>query len=471
MNKVSQVKYHIFLILFLNLILCAVASAGLLNKLKQLQRKYGLTNVEVGIAIQRVKTDKWLFRYHANQGFMPASNNKLLTATAALLLLPTTNRFTTSAFFDKKANNLYIQFTGDPTLDRSELASFVKTIKMHLPSNGQIQGNVIILANRFSAPYYPSGWSESDKQYCYALPISTMNLARNCLALSLMKGRYRPRIIKGVNADFVTVNNQIRYSNQANCQVNFKMNQRNVITLSGCMHKSEQLSLGIPIANPSLNTLNVLKAFFKQEGIRVKGQFQFGNSSDVRLHTLQKIGEISSQTLLPMLKHMLLYSDNFYAESFARTLAYDRDQVGTSKMASKVVVSTLQSMLNVPSKGIQISDGSGLSLKDRVTPTAFVILLTNAYKSPKIGKKLMQLLPSSGVDGTLKYRLGVEPYRNRVHAKTGTQEGAITISGYVYTKRTRLYDFSIMLNHVPKTHRVQARALQDGLIRYIYQNY
>ena len=42
-------------------------------------------------------------------------------------------------------------------------------------------------------------------------------------------------------------------------------------------------------------------------------------------------------------------------------------------------------------------------------------------------------LPISGVDGTLKTRLGNKTTLNKVHAKTGSVTGSCTLAGYIHT--------------------------------------
>jgi len=94
-------------------------------------------------------------------------------------------------------------------------------------------------------------------------------------------------------------------------------------------------------------------------------------------------------------------------------------------------------------------DGSGLSVKDLVTPRAEVQLLAFAATQPWFAE-WKAALPLGGVDGTLSGRFKEAPLKGHVFAKTGTLGESRALSGYVDAASGRTVIFSILVdNHTP----------------------
>ena len=91
-------------------------------------------------------------------------------------------------------------------------------------------------------------------------------------------------------------------------------------------------------------------------------------------------------------------------------------------------------------------DGSGLSRRDLVTPSAIVQLLTYASRQAW-GPAYKESLPVSGVDGSLAERFVNTPAGGLVHAKTGSLSHVNALSGYGQTQQGRKFVFSIFCNN------------------------
>ena len=74
-------------------------------------------------------------------------------------------------------------------------------------------------------------------------------------------------------------------------------------------------------------------------------------------------------------------------------------------------------------------------------------------------------LPISGIDGTLKKRLR-DIKRGAVRAKTGTLDGVICLSGYLYAKNGERLVFSMLTNDV-QAKGWQVRRIQDRILRVL----
>jgi D-alanyl-D-alanine carboxypeptidase/D-alanyl-D-alanine-endopeptidase (penicillin-binding protein 4) len=91
-------------------------------------------------------------------------------------------------------------------------------------------------------------------------------------------------------------------------------------------------------------------------------------------------------------------------------------------------------------------DGSGLSRRDLVTPTATVRLLIYAARQPW-GPAFEESLPVSGMDGSLADRFQGTPAAGLIHAKTGSLSHVNALSGYGQTQKGRRFVFSIFCNN------------------------
>ena len=466
-------KINTFIFLFFFTFFTAIASVR--SDIRYLVKKYRLSDASIGIAAERVNSGKMLYQYAENRPFTPASNNKIFTAIAALTVLPDDFTFNTTVYYNKDhyingvlKDNLYIKFSGDPSLTGSELYNLISQIRQH--GIRQINGNIIVVADKFSGRYIPEGWSKSDANYCYAAPSSTLNLNRNCFTFKLMKASNNHTNIESVanttNIRFLNNARLAPYRIRKNCPFKMTMNQQNQLKLSGCLPENAEFYLSLAIKNPALKTLNTVKDFFKQTGIRYSGKVVIGS---MPVFALYQMAEIRSEPLADLLTHMLLKSDNLYAESLARTVGYYVYGTGSTEMATKAIKSVLENKYHANIRALTMKDGSGLSHLDKVTPKFMVSLLTKVYNS-RIGKQLYQSLPTSGTDGTLTYRMGGY-LKGKVHAKTGTLEGVSTLSGYLISQKHHLISFSIMLNGLKsKQERYRARSFQDRVAGVFYKS-
>ncbi len=447
--------------------------ASLRSEMQLLTKKYKLSNASIGITVQRTKNGKDLYQYQSDKTFIPASNNKLFTAISALLALPPNFTFNTTIYIDPAKvhnkilnGNLYIQFTGDPSLTSSRLKALIQKLKTHGIDN--IKGDVVLVANRFSGDLYPEGWSKSDMDYCYAAPSSSMNLNRNCMIISVdSAGDGKSEIKRLTNTQGVKIINQLTLvsGKKANsCQFKSLMTGENILYLTGCIPNQAHTRMSFAISNPALKTLDMVTDILNNDHIDVSGSIAIGNLPN----KLTPIVKTNSSSLDQMIKHMLLHSDNLYAESIAKSIGFYVNGIGSTPSASEAMTSTLQNDLKLNTKRLILKDGSGLSHFDKTTPNFLATMLTKAFNNKQIGKRLYRELPISGISGTIKYRMNSKSLLGKVRAKTGTLDGTIALSGYVVTKQKHRLSFSIMINDLNKNQRRSARAFQNAAVQLFY---
>jgi D-alanyl-D-alanine carboxypeptidase/D-alanyl-D-alanine-endopeptidase (penicillin-binding protein 4) len=208
---------------------------------------------------------------------------------------------------------------------------------------------------------------------------------------------------------------------------------------------------GYTTRSPALAAATALRAALRAAGVAVEGTVRLGRADEYSV----LLGEVLSAPLGSIVRFMDRESDNFTAEMLLKQLGAVELDRGTSPAGAAVVMQTLAAA-GVPTAGVRIVDGSGLSQLDRLTVDSLAGLLEVAWADPVIGPVLLAALPVAGISGTLERRLRRPPARGRVLAKTGTTREASALSGYV----NRRFAFAVLQNGHPVSYW-WARVAQD----------
>jgi D-alanyl-D-alanine carboxypeptidase/D-alanyl-D-alanine-endopeptidase (penicillin-binding protein 4) len=191
---------------------------------------------------------------------------------------------------------------------------------------------------------------------------------------------------------------------------------------------------------PALMAAQVFRRDLHRAGVGVHGGTAIGVASAQAV----PLAEVESARLAALVRHMDVYSDNFYAEMLLKEVGAVQGDSG-SAAAGIAVERRLLAAAGVPLSGVRTVDGSGLSLLDRWTPLGLATLLRTMWQDSDLRPYLVPALPIAGETGTLEHRMRRAPARGLVRAKTGTTANASSLSGFVGDR----YVFSILENGYP----------------------
>jgi D-alanyl-D-alanine carboxypeptidase/D-alanyl-D-alanine-endopeptidase (penicillin-binding protein 4) len=191
---------------------------------------------------------------------------------------------------------------------------------------------------------------------------------------------------------------------------------------------------------PALMATQLLRRDLRRAGVTVHGAAAIG----VAAANAVPLATVQSAPLAALVRHMDVYSDNFYAEMLLKEVGAVQGQ-GGSAAAGLGVDRRLLRAAGVPLAGVQMVDGSGLSLIDRWTPLGLATLLRTMWRDADLRPYLLPALPIAGETGTLEHRMRTGPAHGLVRAKTGTTDNASSLSGFVGDR----YVFSILENGSP----------------------
>jgi serine-type D-Ala-D-Ala carboxypeptidase/endopeptidase (penicillin-binding protein 4) len=208
----------------------------------------------------------------------------------------------------------------------------------------------------------------------------------------------------------------------------------------------------------SLDAGRVFARLLEDQGMRVRAVRR-----NARPEGATAIAQVYGDPVAQQVTSMLKTSDNDVAEGLHRLVAIQNGFPASWRGAMRAQSAVL-ARLGVAVEVGSVKDGSGLSRRDRLSPSQVTAVLRSAFDPAHPNLAVLQsgALAIAGVDGTLSsryLRYVTSPTRcaaGLVEGKTGSLSGVIALSGLARGADGRVKVYSFLLNHVPaelKTRR------------------
>jgi D-alanyl-D-alanine carboxypeptidase/D-alanyl-D-alanine-endopeptidase (penicillin-binding protein 4) len=416
---------------------------------------------------------------------------KLIVGAAVLERLGASYQFETPVYGQGRLDSngrllgdLVLMGQGDPNLEgrvynpeqemmpKVSSPPFIEQVADQIASRGikMVQGNII--GDDTSFLYEPDapGWEHADLLWSYGAPPSALAVNENVFTVEISPGDSvgDPAMMSLLPAfEGINVINNVKTAEKArpNSIGIDRGLDRGGWTIQGELPKNQaKLDYTLAVEDPAEFAALLFKSALERRGIQVMGKgrarhlyplevLEEGKPSAERARSLQphylpeqKLASHTSAQLIETVKIMMKVSHNLYAEVLLRKLGAESAGIGSIETGVAAVRQFLQKT-GTPQEELNISDGSGMSRTDLVTPESIVRLLLYMEKHPE-AKPFQDTLPVSGIDGTLEHRMKKSSARGRIHAKTGTSAFVNTLSGYAQTPSGETLAFSIMANNV-----------------------
>jgi len=334
-----------------------------------------------------------IFDQGADRAVTPASVQKLIVAATALDALGPAYRYHTIFAGEQGIGddgtldgNLWLIGSGDPSLQSTDLANGVGL----LARGGlrRIGGGVIVDATTLRGPGLNPHWGPDDSGQDYAAPTSAVSLDGDTVESQQDVGGIEERVWTPMQdvAPYVA------------SRLNAMLIARKIA----------------PARPPTVGAAPLESVV---------------------------LWDHRSAPLQALESHMLFVSDNHYAEQLLRTVG--EETIGAADDAGGIDSEQgFLERLGIPTPGMRIFDGSGLSPDNRVAAITFARLLSDREPS------LYMLLPRGGRDGTLR-DYDFTTALGRVRAKSGHLSDVSALAGYVTTERHGRVAFAFLLNGSP----------------------
>lgn len=432
--------------------------------------------VNLGMVVYDLTSDELLYRRNASHLFIPASNMKLFSEAAALMILGPDYHFKNQLSISAGKihqgileGNIYLKLNGDPSFSRTNLNTLINSLKnwnIH-----SIQGNVYVDSSVAHVDPYPPGWLTTDLAYSYGAPNAPLMIDANRLTVTVNPGAKLndPAIIEvDDGSGSIIVNNQTHTkANIKECGVGFSLDQNNNLSVHGCLGLSQgAIQQQMAIKNPWLYAQALIKNDLLKSDIQLNGQIVLGPTpaGAVLIATEQSkaVSELMADTLKP--------SDNLYADSlYLHAAAKLNGSPVNWNTAEPLIKTFLQAQTGIDFRSAVFTDGSGLSRYSLVTPEQTISLLKFLYQRFPLSYEYIAALPVSGRDGTLQKRFRLPTQQGFVRAKTGTMTGINSLSGYLYTSSGHTLAFAMYVNRQPGKSSGPGRPVLDALCTYLLQ--
>lgn len=429
------------------------------ERIRELHDRYRIDRDKAGIYFVTLDSGRAIYRQNQTSAFVPASNMKLVTAFVALKRLGPDAVFKTELFVsqnDHGQKHLYVGGGGDPTISRHANDSHTAVFEnwadqLKAQGHDSFSGNLYLDHSAYERQITHPTWSEYKHSFWYTAPVDALNYNDNCVLLTVLPqspGRPARVKVEPEGAPVKIRNKTETVRNKSRSHIKFHRTKDTwTINVSGGIRPKTARKEWITVPYPTTYFGSVLQTVFKGEQIPIQGKTRIKPIPD---HLAQTDPVVQRTTPLSRtLDRMLKESQNLFAETILKQVAYQETGKGSWSEASKIVRNTLKNE-GISTARCAFIDGSGLSRSNLLTPRCLVSVLRTWIRSPSIDEHISSL-PVSDVDGTMEHRLNNPPYQKDVAAKTGTLSGVKALSGIAGRKHLndndgRVILFSIIVN-------------------------
>lgn len=253
------------------------------------------------------------------------------------------------------------------------------------------------------------------------------------------------------------------------------------------IHLISALNLDDPSApgqapnDPSITTGQSFALYLIKNEIKVNGLVYRKNAPQNSFDLATQYSKSVSQ----LIEDTLMVSNNQDAEIIARVASLVSENDPSTNAATELILKDVE-LLGISSVDNVITDASGLSRSNKISPADFSELIYKSIKNPEIVKEnkgetsKFMVTPSSTIApdpwsvftglptgyglGTMKKRFDENGSAGRgvVRAKTGSLNRVITLAGTVTTKDNVFLSFAILVNRVEQPENV--REAMDNLL-------
>jgi D-alanyl-D-alanine carboxypeptidase/D-alanyl-D-alanine-endopeptidase (penicillin-binding protein 4) len=438
------------------------------DRLRQLQEAldavvHGKTlgRLRVGIRVEALASGRALYGWRSNVLMDPASNQKVLATTTALLRLGNTFRYRTEITGARPdgsgaiQGDIVLRGSGDPSLRPRH----IERIAAALAAEGVTRVTGAVLGD-------PRRIGTDESPHPGRPPLRVGGTSLEIRVRPCDRVGSRPMISVRPDSDaFVIVNHaETRGKGRPKLTVEIiRAGGRFQVTVAGKLSiaRGEVVLYRAPPSAPLFAAV-LLRHALAQAGIVVEGQAgiyagedqaRVASDGDVTGQLLalgqagsdvapQLAGGVAaepkellalhqSDPLPVLLRRVNKYSDNEWAERVLETVGAEvLGGASTTAKGLRVLRDSLAD-LGLPASAYVPANGSGLGHQNRVTAAGMVQLFRRLYFDPRVGPELMQSLSVGGVDGTTRNRFRGTSAAHRVRAKTGTLSGVSCLSGFV----------------------------------------
>lgn len=461
-------------------------SQSFTSEINEIIRSDGSQGAFYGISIID-ENGQQVFGHNEESMFIPASTLKLITTFSTLLSLGLDYQYETKVGYTGNIlkdgtlhGDLVIRGSGDPSLGSPSLdggptmEEVFSAISEYVFQAGItcIDGRLIIDASIFDQKAIHPSWPWDDMTNYYASGAYGVNIHENLYRLGF----------KRKNAPFSST--EIVEIEPFIPELNFSKN--GVTTGSqgsgdnayiyGDPYSNERWTEGtIPpgaslffikgaIPSPSSTFAYHLMYRLKQMNI-VVNDFEVETTKSRSMDEL--IGSISSQPLHHLVKHANAVSNNMFCEAFLKSVGARANEHPASFETSLKYIEGILESQKIETKGWKQVDGSGLSPRNRLSPSFMTSFLYRMKEEFGLAK-MKEMIPQTGVEGSVRRFLNDSPAQRKSWLKSGSINHVLCYSGVLKADNEKHYFITIMANGHQSNRKIREQV--GAMVTSFYKN-
>ncbi len=424
---------------------------ALAQRIEKMLRQPAFERAEIGMLVVRRSDGTELFAHDADHVFTPASNQKILTAAAALAHFGPTYRFPTLIYTDAppddagEVETLVLYGNGDPSLTSEDYWRIAADL--YRAGLRKVRGDLVLDDSAFDRVHWNPTWNGVSAR-AYFAPVSAINANYGAFAVAVRPGS-APGAPLRVSLDPPV--SLFRVRNQGTSGLPSSRDSLAVIRQSGDDAEVVGVTGNLPVGGEVhteyrsvVDPVRYAGAVFRMQleavGISVVGATRWG----IVPPNAHRLAVFDGKSLAEIVRVFMKHSNNLMGEALVKALGRDATGEAGSWENGLPVLRDELAKLGLDLSLLRLVDGSGLSYQNQVSPRALVQVLRAADRSFRFGPEFYSALPIAGGDGTLKKR--ANGIAGAVRAKTGLLNQVSSLSGYATTHSGDELAFSIIVN-------------------------
>ncbi len=426
--------------------------------LREILHDSALRRTRVGMRVIEARTGRLFFETRGSVLMDPASNQKVLATTTALMRLGADWRFRTELTGAAPTadgvvvGDVFLRGSGDPTVSSADLDAMAAALARR--GVRSIAGAVVADPRRIGTDEPVAGEEATEDEAGLAgnggddAKLEALGKLSPRVPLvvdhGIMMVRIRPAAEAGLPAEVTTtpadpsfiVHDTVRTRARGGSRVTVRLSvagSRIQIDVDGRIGVGRgALIFRRRVPHQALYAAALMRASLASAGIAVRDDARVEPTPALRLGRARPLlAAHESAPLGILMRKINKDSENDYAE---RVLEAAGAEVYGGAPTGEKGVHLLREVigeLGLPPSSYVSRNGSGLGHANRITADAMAALLRSLYLDPRVGPELLQSLSVGGVDGTTRNRFKGTLAAERVRAKTGTLRGKSCLSGLV----------------------------------------
>jgi len=465
------------LLVALSLVGCATAGAGLpgveREGLALALESPPLDQMHVGVYAVDARTGRPLVAHNEGRRFVPASNQKIPVAAAALSLLGPDYRFTTAVVAHGRREgsrldgDLVLQGSGDPSLSSRYWESGTAALQaladsVRASGVAHVTGSLVVDVSAWDSTSVAPTREVEDLRYAYGSTGGAFAIDEGEVRVVVRGGAHPGEPVQTTWApvgttDFVESRIVTSEPDAIERVRSSYLPESRRLVLHGHVAPHSVDTVSFALRDPVRQAALVFRNALVRAGIEVEGGLAIRWTRDDErsgnpcrpVHPRAcgrrtQVGALVSPPLIELVGDVFGPSQNWMAEQLLLALGERFGAEGSWAAGIVVLESFLVDDIGVDPRDMSVRDGSGLSAYNLLTPRVVVQVLQAMDERPW-GPAFRASLPGPGTpDSTMEERL--LDLCGRLQAKTGTISNVNSLSGYLVRNSGQEVIFSILAN-------------------------